>query len=210
MRAAEQERRDLVVLVADGHQEQTVATLLTRRQPSLGIRQISIDIDSDIRPHPNRDPGVFHGAGSFLADLAGLYQHALVLIDAEWGVFSAAEIEEKIQDDLNRSGWKGRSAVVVIDPELEIWVWSTSPHVPSLFGTDWETIKNLGYQTGHWREGETKPSRPKELLVEVLRRTKTKYSAALYRQLAEKVSLRGCQDDSFRRFREILQGWFPA
>ena len=37
MRAAEQERKDLVVLVADGHQEQTVATLLTRRQPSLGI-----------------------------------------------------------------------------------------------------------------------------------------------------------------------------
>ena len=98
----------------------------------------------------------------------------------------------------------------MIDPELEIWVWSTSPHVPSLFGTDWETIKNLGYQTGHWQEGETKPSRPKELLVEVLRRTKTKYSAALYRQLAEKVSLRGGQDDSFRRFREILQGWFPA
>ena len=202
MRAAEQERKDLIVLVADGHQEQTVATLLTRRQPSLGIRQIFIDIDSDIRPHPNRDPGVFHGAGSFLADLAGLYQHALVLIDAEWGVLSAEEIEEKIQDDLNRNGWKGRSAVIVIDPELEIWVWSTSPHVPSLFGTDWETIKNLGHQTGHWQEGETKPSR--------LRRTKTKYSAALYRQLAEKVSLRGCQDSSFRRFCEIVQGWFPA
>ncbi len=50
MRAAVQERKDLIVLVADGHQEQTVATLLTRRQPSLGIRQISIDIDSDIRP----------------------------------------------------------------------------------------------------------------------------------------------------------------
>ena len=207
MRAAGQERKDLIVLVADGHQEQTVATLLTRRQPSLGIRQISIDIDSDIRP---RDPGVFHGAGSFLADLAGLYQDALVLIDAEWGVLSAEEIEEKIQGDLNRNGWKGRSAVVVIGPELEIWVWSTSPHVPSLFGTDWETIKNLGYQTGHWQEGETKPSRPKELLVEVLRRTKTKYSAALYRQLAEKVSLNRCQDDSFRRFRAILQAWFPV
>ena len=50
MRTAEQERKDLIVLVADGHQEQTVATLLTRRQPSLGIRQISIYTDSDIRP----------------------------------------------------------------------------------------------------------------------------------------------------------------
>ena len=87
MRTAEQERRDLIVLVADSQQKQTVATLLTRRQPSLGIRQIAIDIDSDIRPHPNRDPGVFHGAGSFLSVFAQQYQRALVVIDAEWGRF---------------------------------------------------------------------------------------------------------------------------
>lgn len=153
---------------------------------------------------------MFHGAGSFLADLAGLYQHALVLIDAEWGILSAEEIEEKIQDDLNRNGWKGRSAVVVIDPELEIWVWSSSRHIPELFGTDWETIKNLGHQTGYWQAGETKPSRPKELLDVVLRHTRKKRSAALFRQLAGQVSLNTCQDDSFRRFREILRGWFPA
>ena len=155
MRTAEQERKDLIVLVADGHQEQTVATLLTRRQPSLGIRQIAIDIDSDIRPHPNRDPGVFHGAGSFLEVLAQQYEHALVLIDAEWSgsPASAKEIEEKNQGDLNRNGWKGRSAVIVIDPELEIWVWSMSPHVPRLFGTDWETIKDLGHRAGYWQEG---------------------------------------------------------
>ena len=75
---------------------------------------------------------------------------------------------------------------------------------------DWETIKDLGDQTGYWQAGETKPSRPKELLEEVLRRTKTKRSAALYQQLAGRVSLEACQDDSFRHFREILQGWFPA
>ena len=210
MRTAEQGRKDLVVLVADGHQEQTVATLLTRRQPSLGIRQISIDIDSDIRPHPNRDPGVFHGAGSFLAAFARQYQHALVVIDAEWGALSAEEIEEKIQSDLDRNGWEGRSAVIVIDPELEIWVWSTSPHVPRLFETDWETIKDLGHQTGYWQDGETKPSRPKELLDVVLRHTRKRRSVVLFRQLAEQVGLSRCQDDSFCRFRETLQGWFPA
>ena len=149
MRTAEQEQRDLVVLVADNQQKQTVATLLTRRQPSLRIRQVTIDIDSDIFPHPNRDPGVFHEAGRFLAGLAGLYQHALVLIDAEWGGLSAEEIEEKIQGDLNNNGWKGRSAVVVINPELEIWMWSESSHVPRLLGMDWEGIKNLGHQTGY-------------------------------------------------------------
>ncbi len=206
MKTIDQGRKDLVVLVADIQQQQTVATLLTERYPSLRIR----DINFDIYTHSNRDPGVFHGAGSFLADLAGLYQHALVLIDAEWGVLSVEEIEEKIQDDLNRNGWKGRSAVVVIDPELEIWVWSSSRHVPELFGTDWEMIKDLGLQTNYWQEDETKPSRPKELLEEVLRRNNKRRSAALYQQLAQKVGLSRCQDDSFRRFREILQGWFPA
>ena len=126
------------------------------------------------------------------------------------GGLSVEQIEEKIQDDLNKNGWEGRSAVIVINPELEIWVWAQSPHVPRLLGMDWEGIKNLGHQMGYWQEDETKPSRPKELFVEVLRRTKTKYSAALFRQLAGQVSLDTCQDDSFRRFREILQAWFPA
>lgn len=210
MRKAEQERKDLVVLVADGHQEQTVSTLLTRRSQSLGIQEGSIDLD--ILRHHNRDPGVFHEAGRFLAALAGLYQYALVLVDAEWegSPTSAEEIEKKIQNDLNRNGWKGRSAVVAIEPELESWVWSSSPHVPRLLGTNWETIKNLGYQTGYWQAGETKPSRPKELLDAVLRRNKKRRSAALYQQLAERVSLETCEDGSFRRFCKVLQEWFPA
>ena len=210
MRTAEQERKDLIVLVADSHQEQTVSTLLTKRPQSLGIQEMSIDLD--ILRHPEHDPGVFKEAGRFLSVFAQQYQHALVLIDAEWreDPLSAEEIEEKIQGDLNRNDWEGRSAVIVIDPELEIWVWSQSRHVPELFGTDWESIKNLGYQTGYWQEGEAKPYRPKELLEEVLRRNNKRRSTSLYQQLARRVGLRTCQDDSFRRFREILQGWFPA
>ena len=130
MKTIDQGRKDLVVLVADSHQEHTVSTLLTRRPQSLGIQQMSIDLD--ILRHPEHDPGVFHKAGDFLSAFARRYQHALVLIDAEWGGFSAEKIEEKIQDDLNENGWEGRSAVIVIDPELEIWVWSTSPHVPEV------------------------------------------------------------------------------
>ncbi len=171
-----------------------------------------VDINSDILSHPKHDPGVFHEAGYFLAVFAQQYEHVIVLVDVEWdgSLESAQEIEEKIQGDLNKSGWEGRSAVIVIDPELEIWVWSQSRHVPELFGTDWETIKDLGNQTGYWQEGKAKPSRPKELLEVVLRHTKKRRSAALYQQLAQKVGLRTCQDDSFRRFREILQEWFPA
>ena len=212
MRTIEQGRKDLVVLVADNQQRYTVATLLMDRSQSLGIRQVPIDINSDILSHPEHDPGVFKKAGRFLSVFSQQYQHALVLVDAEGtgSLASAEKIEEKIQNDLNRNGWKGRSAVIVIDPELEIWVWSTSPHVPRLFGTDWETIRDLGRQKNYWQAGEIKPSRPKDLLEEVLHRTRKRRSAALYQQLARKVGLKRCQDDSFRRFREILRQWFPA
>ena len=116
----------------------------------------------------------------------------------------------------------------MINPELEIWVWAQSPHclgcskksecqlgsgtaeVPRLLGMDWEGIKNLGHQMGYWQEDETKPSRPKELLLEVLRRTGKRRSARLYQQLAQKVGLKRCRDSSFRRFCEVLQAWFPA
>ena len=212
MRLTKQKRRDLVVLVADSQQRHTVATLLIERHQALGIRQIPIDVNSDILSHPRHDPGVFHEAGRFLATFAQQYEHALVLIDAEGtgSPMSAEEIEEKIQDDLNKSGWEGRSAIVVINPELEIWVWSESPHVCGIVGMARKRIKDLGHRAGYWQEGEIKPSRPKELLEEVLRHTKKRRSSSLYQQLAQKVGLSRCQDDSFRRFREILQGWFPA
>ena len=153
MRTAEQEPRELVVVTADNQQKRTVATLLLERWRALGIRQLAINADSDIYSLQN-DPGVFHRAGGFLAVFARQYEYALVLIDAEWegGPASAEKIEAKIQNDLNSNGRKGRSAVVVIDPELEIWVWSTSPHVPRLFGTDWETIKDLGHRKSYWQE----------------------------------------------------------
>ncbi|MBI1923928.1 hypothetical protein HYR99_06720 [Candidatus Poribacteria bacterium] len=206
-----QKRKDLVVVTADIQQKRTVATLLLERWQSLGIRQLAIDVDSDIFSLQN-DPKVYHEGGRFLSTFARQYEYALVLIDAKWdgGHAGADEIERKIQGDLDRSGWEGRSAVVVLEPELEIWVWSQSPHVPQLFGTNWQTIQNLGHRTGYWQEGATKPSRPQELLETVLRHTGKRRSVALFVQLARKVGLKACQDESFRRFCTILQQWFPV
>ena len=207
----EQERKDLVVVTADKQQEQTIATLLIERWQSLGIRQLAINVDFDIFSLQN-DSKVFHEAGRFLSTFARQYNYALVLIDAKWDGSppSADEIETKIQEDLNRNGWEGRSAVVVLDPELEIWVWSRSPHVPKMFGTTWQTIRNLGRRKGYWRADATKPSHPKELLEAVLRDTRKRRSSALFARLAGQVGLKTCQEKSFCRFRATLQQWFSA
>ena len=206
MKATFHEPKPLIVLTADTQQKQTVATLLSHRWQSLGIRQIQAEIFS----HPRHDPGVYHDAGNFLAPFAKQYSHALVLIDAEWGgsPLDVAKIKKKIQFDLDENGWKGRSAVIVLNPELEIWVWNQSLHVPKLLNADWNTIKKIGRQKAYWNANENKPTRPKELLEAVLRQTNKKRSSSLFVRLAQKVGLESCKDASFNRFRKVLCEWF--
>jgi hypothetical protein len=44
------------------------------------------------------------------------------------------EIEDEVEEKLSRSGWEDRARCVVIDPELEVWVWSDSPEVDRCLG----------------------------------------------------------------------------
>ena len=63
---------------------------------------------------------------------------------------------------------------------------------------------------GYLQEGTTKPERPKEALEAALRTVRKPRSASLYRQLAERVSLRRCNDPSFSELKRVLTAWFPA
>jgi len=200
--------RDLIILTADIQQKKTIQTLLEERQISLGMRPITFDIFR----HPNSDPGVYREAGAFLVTFNRQYHHALVLLDVAWQGSSgdATEIEQTIQTDLDRRGWQDRSAVIALDPELEAWVWSNSPHVPEQLGMRWERIKNLAEREGYWTPDAAKPAQPKELLEDVLYRVRKRRSSALFMELARRVSLASCQDAAFVRFREILMTWFPA
>lgn len=55
-----------------------------------------------------------------------------------------------------------------------------------------------------------KPVRPKEAMEDALRSVRLPRSSALYRQLAQQVSLSRCTDESFLKLRKILQTWFSA
>lgn len=43
---------------------------------------------------------------------------------------------------------------------------------------------------------------------EALKRAQLPHSSRIFRELAESVSLQGCEDDAFQLFRQILQEWF--
>jgi hypothetical protein len=197
--------KDLVVLVADKQMEATLRQLL-QRHDAFGIRPI----EADVFNHPGHDPGVLLEAGRLLSVLTDQYRHALVLFDREGcgqEDKTAEELEQQVQQQLDAGGWRNRSAVVVLDPELEIWVWSDSPHVPGVLGLPPRELKQL--VAGQTAPGRTKPDKPKELMVRVLRQARVARSAALYAELARKVGTARCTDRAFLRLKRILGDWFP-
>ncbi|NJL28558.1 MAG: hypothetical protein HC897_12045 [Thermoanaerobaculia bacterium] len=98
----------------------------------------------------------------------------------------------------------------MLDPELEAWLWSDSPHVDSVLG--WKdrnpTLRAWLAEQGFLVEGAAKPSQPKEAVEKALRVVRKPRSSALYRQLAERVSFERCTDPAFARFKDVLRGWF--
>jgi len=200
--------KDLVVVVPDSNTEQTLYGLLERHK-ALQIRRI----EYRILVHPERDPGVLQRGASLLAEIDALnsFRYALLIFDREGcgkETLTPSELEQQVQQQLDASGWQGRSAVVVIDPELESWVFSTSPHVVDVFAEgDAEAFKRVVESFPKTPLG--KPQKPKEAVEKLLRQKAIVRSSALYKELASRVSLKGCVDPAFQRLCAILRSWFP-
>ena len=144
-------------------------------------------------------------------------RHGLVVFDREGcgqdEHKSRGELEEVVQQELAANGWTDRAEVLVIDPELENWVWSDSPHVASELG--WKeqpvVLRAWLHQNGFLEsESQLKPARPKEAMEAVLRKTKKPRSSATYQAIAAKVSFDKCQDLSFLKLKATLRSWFAV
>ncbi len=201
--------RDLIVLVADKNIEFTIKGLLSRPE-ALGIRNVS----SFVVPHPHRDPGCLLRAPEFLRPFRERYRHALVLLDRE-GSGRDEQTREDLETNLEErlaSDWRKRAAVVVLDPELEVWFWSDSPHVDAVLGWHGRSpnLRTWMTESGFLQEASVKPLRPKEAVEKALRIARKPRSSALYRQLAEKVSFKRCSDPAFQKFQQTLRNWFSV
>jgi hypothetical protein len=179
---------------------------ILQRPEALGIRPLS----ADVFVHVHRDPGILNGAHEFLAPLAAHYKYALVMFDRKGCGREeyAGDLGQEVQSRLDSGGWGQRSAVVVIDPELEVWVWSDSPHVPEVLGLSSENLETL-LSTKYRPPGQAKPDNPKEAMEEALWKSRTPRSSSIYSRLAQEVSLERCKDKAFVRLRTCLQEWFP-
>lgn len=200
---------DLIVLVADRDIEEALKSVLARLPHSLGCDRFTFEITR----HPNRDGGCRADAAEFLREFQKHFEHALVVFDRE-GCGSSdgrTEIEQHVESELKVSGWQERGKAIVIDPELEVWLWSDSPTVRTGLGWNGKYAELRAWleESGVWERVSAKPRQPKAALMLTLKRTRRRRSARLYGEIAEHASLAQCRDPAFSKLRTALKAWFP-
>ncbi len=204
-------RKELVILVADLDMDNALRGILRRHQ-ALGIRSLSTD-EVDIYRHEQRDSGCYGDAHEFLRPFMATHRLALVMFDRHGSGqehLSAPQIESEVEIRLSNTGWSNRCSVIVPDPELEIWIWSDSPHVDAQLG--WSggqpPLRQWLVSEGLLHDPTRKPCDPKKAMLQSLRQQGKPLSSRLYRDLAEQVSLERCRDRAFLKLKKQLQDWF--
>lgn len=209
--------RDLVVFVADSTMEQAFLSFMTRHDfhapYNLNIHPISFDPAEDLIRIPGNDSGAYGKGHEWMRARLGKYRHGIVVFDREFGTdLDAQTLSIDLTSRIAQTGWHlDHFRVVVIEPELEAWIWQRNQRVavPLGFKTVDQLVASVCNAGLAWPEGQPKPSRPKEALEAVCRLKGIGFSAALHRSITASVSLIGCQDPSFVQLRAALQRWFP-
>jgi hypothetical protein len=203
-------KKDLVLLAADLSIEFAMRGLLWRPH-DLGIRTLAFDAYR----HLHHDPGCLNESAEFLRSFLRSHAFAIVVFDREGcgrADLSAEKLEAQVESRLGQNGWGERICAIVIDPELEQWVWGDSPEVDRVVG--WlgraPGLRSWLRTQGLLGEGQKKPPRPKEALEAALRVVGKPRSASLYEELARTVPLGPCTDRSFVKLLGALRGWFDA
>jgi len=200
--------KDLVLLVADKNAQFALKGALERPE-ALGITPIEFEF----RVHPGRDGGVRKFGVDMLALERRRFKHALLVMDYE-GSGSALSGARALEDVLNeklRTCWNNAARAIVIEPELDAWVWGSDNSIKSAI--DWS--KDIGIRDwlrnqGFHFELNDKPSRPKEAFEAALKTSGSPRSSALYQHIASKISLQKCRDEAFGILRGQLHKWFSV
>ena len=200
--------KDLFVLAADLELKNALDGLLSRAT-DLGVRDMSYDIER----HPNRDSGCRSEAVEYLRPYLRGYRHGLVVFD-HYGCGSTdsrEEIQLSVEEQLRRNGWGDRAKVIVIEPELEVWVWSDSPAACRVLGWDdgYAALRRWLGTRQLWQSGEPKPAEPKRAMQDVMQHGRVRRSARNFSRLARAIDFSRCEDPAFNELKDTLQEWFP-
>jgi hypothetical protein len=202
---------DLLLLLADLDAKNALEGLLSRPQ-SLNIAPIQAPT---IIRHLNRDNGCCHDYASLLRGYQRDHRFVLIIFDKHGSGRDnddTSVIETDIEQQLEKEGWHNRCAVIVLEPELEAWIWSDSPHILRILGWKGTLPEVRSFLEGQnlWKLGEAKPFDPKKAFERVCRHSRRTISAGIFKDVASAVGLERCQDRAFLKLKATLQQWFPA
>ena len=211
-------KRPCVFLVADGTMEQVLKSFLSRGylEGRLGCRTFDFDFPQDVVVdvrNGNTDGGVHRRAHALLHSYLRSHQNAVVMLDKNFGRrLPAAVVRGEILHNLLHNGWSAECVeVVVIDPELEVWLWQRgSPHIAREFRYNGSvSLEEFLEAEGLWPSAAVKPAKPKEVAGVLLQRYRAGPRMVVYRRIIENISIRGCQDLAFNLLAGALRRWFP-
>ena len=200
--------KDLALLVADKNMDFALRGILQRHE-SLGIRAVTYETQL----HPGRDGGVRTSGPEILSLLRKQFSYGIIMLDWE-GSGSDEDSASALVNDLDeRLGqvWGDRAKAIVIEPELDAWVWGSDNVMAEVLGwSENRPIREWLVEQGHRFHPNRKPLRPKEALEMLMSELSQPRSSALYAKVTAKISLPRCNDPAFIRLKETLQSWFPA
>lgn len=207
--------RDCIFLLADTNMQAAFEGFFTRKgfHQSLDCGNFDFDPRQDIRvASGDNDPGLYTRGHELLRPFLRSHRRAVVVLDSEWdGSPGKDGITDHLTGQIAATGWSDdRFIVIVIDPELENWIWQQNDHVARGlgFGDCNELMADTDLQTV-WPLGQAKPFSPKKILESLLRKKRIPRSSAIYKQITSQVSVKHCQDAAFQRLREAFRIWFP-
>jgi hypothetical protein len=203
-------KKDLIILSADRTAQGMIASLLQRFPQVLGIPAFSWKVIV----HDLRDPGCYSFGIEELSDYASEYEHCILIFDHEGcGAEhkSPSEIEAELERKLTNGLWPNRNAVIVIEPELENWVWTNSIHTSAAigWGNDREGLQSWLIAHKWLAPDETKPKRPKEAMQASYKfKLNSPIPATTFQSIAAKASFKSCTSPSFLKFKSTITTWF--
>jgi hypothetical protein len=205
--------KDLLVLAADADAMAFLRSLLLRPE-AMGVRPLDFSLDR----HPQRDAGVVQSGAELLRMRKGAFAKVLLVLDhhgcGREHRQSAPEVAANLQSKLDTFTWSSNSAVAVLSPELEHWLWHCEAAVAKHCQV---SMRQLGAWTSEYAQrlslplAQVKQHRPKELFEYVMgERLRRTVSPRDFEQIGSHASVAKLMaSDSFAFVRARLQAWFP-
>jgi hypothetical protein len=201
--------RDLLAIV-EGKDDAAVLRAVLIRPRDLGIRSITFHTEQ-------RASGMIARGPELAREQRREFRYVLCLWDHQGSGQEAkppSRVQGEVQARLNRNTLKGCSKALVIDPELEVWLWQDLAAIAQVLGVEDSALQGW---LAEWRDEqfptltveEVLLRQPKEAFEQVIRRAGLKPAAALRERVAAAADLhQWAQESSFRLLRRTLRRWF--